>query len=188
MAERHVQDLLALDRDVARAAKALALWRAALAADPEGAVDDDPFEGLRDVAAKSTWDRLGELSSSAGDEPLRVALRRWVLALVQARVGGVDDLAWAREAAALRGRFEGERPRSVSWREAWRGVAIARTPSEAHLWLEAAGEAAPSLAPLVRRRAARRVEVARSKLAAGDRAPPCATIGRISETGSAASG
>jgi hypothetical protein len=160
MAERDVQDLLALDRDVARAAKALASWRASLYG-PEEAVDDDPFDGLRGVAAKSTWDRLGELSSSAGDEPLRVGLRRWVLALVQARIGGGDDLAWARESAADRGRFEGERPRQVSWREAWRGVAGARTPSEAHLWLEAAAEAAPTLAPLARRREARRVEVAR---------------------------
>lgn len=161
MAERHVQDLLALDRDVARAAKALALWRASLAGSPADAADEDPFDGLRDVAAKSTWDRLGELSSSAADEPLRIALRRWVLALVQARVGGADDLAWASEAAALRGRFEGDRPRSVSWREAWRGVALAKTSAEAHLWLEAAGDTAPSLAPVARRRAARRLEVAR---------------------------
>lgn len=164
MAERDVQDLLALDRDVARAAKALAHWRSSLARgseESEETVDDDPFEGLRGVAAKSTWERLGELSSSAADEPLRLALRRWVLALVQARLGGVDDFAWAREAAALHGRFEGDRPRAVSWREAWRGVAAAKTAAEVHLWLEAAAGAAPSLAPLARRREARRVEVAR---------------------------
>ena len=161
MAERHVQDLLALDRDVARAAKALARWRTLLADRPEEAVDDDPFEGVRGVAGKSTWDRLGELPSSAGDESLRVALRRWVLALVQARIGGVDDLAWAREVAVPRGWFEGERPRQVSWREAWRGVALAKTPAEARSWLEAAAEAAPSLAPVRALRGARRVEVAR---------------------------
>jgi hypothetical protein len=161
MAERQIQDLLALDRDVARAAKALARWRALLAANPDEAADDDPFEGLRDVAAKSTWDRLGELPVSAGDEPLRAGLRRWVLAFVQARLAGVDDLAWAGDAATPRGRFEGDRPRAVSWREAWRGVVVARTSAEASLWLEAAAGSAPSLAPLGRRRASRRVEVAR---------------------------
>jgi hypothetical protein len=161
MAEAHVQDLLALDRDVARAAKALAGWRASLAERPEEATQQDPFEGLRVVASKSTWDRLGELSPSKGDEPLRDALRRWVLALLQARVGAVEELAWAREAAMARARFEGDRPRLASWREAWRGVVSARSPSEARLWLDAAAEAALSLTPVARMRAARRSEVAR---------------------------
>jgi hypothetical protein len=84
-----------------------------------------------------------------------------VLALVQARVGAVEELAWAREAAAARARFEGDRPRLVSWREAWRGIASARSPSEARLWLEAAAESALSLTPVARLRAARRIEVAR---------------------------
>lgn len=108
MAEGHVQDLLAVDRDVARAAKALATWRAELADRPEEAAESDPFDGLRVVAAKSTYDCLGELSASAADEPLRAALRRWVLALVQARVGAAPDVAWAREAAIPRGLFEGD--------------------------------------------------------------------------------
>jgi hypothetical protein len=161
MAEGHVQDLLALDRDVARAARALAAWRSSLAERPEEAAESDPFDGLRVVAAKSTWERLGELSPSVADEPLRAALRRWVLALVTARVGGADDVAWAREAATPRGRFEGDRPRHVSWREAWRGVASGRSPAEVGLWLEAAADAAPPLAPVVRLRSARRFEIAR---------------------------
>jgi hypothetical protein len=161
MAEGHVQDLLALDRDVARGAKALATWRAALADRPEDAAESDPFEGLRVVAAKSTYDRLGELSASAADEPLRAGLRRWVLALVQARVGAGPDVAWAREAAIPRGLLEGDRRRRVSWREAWRGVASGRSPAEARLWLEAAADAAPPLAPVLRRRSERRAEVAR---------------------------
>src|SRR5215831_14146566 len=131
MVDGQVQDLLALDRDVARAVKALASWREVLAEHPEEASESDPFERLRAVAAKSTWERLGELSPSAGEEPLRSALRRWVLALVQARVGAVDDLAWAREATARRARFEGERPQQVSWRESWRGVVSGRSSTEA---------------------------------------------------------
>ncbi len=160
MAERHPDDLVALDRDVARAAKALASWRSGLADRPD-ARGDDPFEGLRAVSGKSTWDHLGERSVSASEEPLRVALRRWVLSFVHARIGAVDDVAVAREVSALRGRFDGEGPRLVSWREAWRGVVGAKTPDEARLWLAAAADAAPSLVPIARRRGARRIEVAR---------------------------
>jgi hypothetical protein len=161
MAERPVDDLVALDRDVARAAGSLARWRSALSDRPSEAALDDPFEGSRRVAGKSTWDRLGELSVSASEEPLRIALRRWVLALVHARIGAVDDVAVASEANAPRGRFEGEQPRDVSWREAWRGVVSARTPAEARLWLDAAADAAPPLVPVCGRRGARRIEVAR---------------------------
>jgi hypothetical protein len=161
MADEGVQDLFGLSRDVALAAQALARWRAAIAIDPGGEADVDPFDGLRRVAAKSTWDRLGELSPSAADLPLRDGLRRWVLALVQARIAGVDDFALAREAALPHGRYEGDRPRSVSWREAWRGVVGAKVAPDARLWLAAAADAGPSIAPLARRRAARRVEAAR---------------------------
>jgi hypothetical protein len=161
MADLGVQDLFGLSRDVAAAAAALARWRSGLAVDPEGQAAVDPFEGLRRMAAKSTWDRLGELSASAADEPLRAGLRRWVLSFVQARIAGVDDLALARESARPLGHFEGERPRRVSWREAWRGVVVASSPAEARLWLAAAADAGPSLAPIARLRAARRLEVAR---------------------------
>jgi hypothetical protein len=160
MADTGVQDLLGLDRDVARAVAALARWRSTVVAAPDEA-DDDPFEGLRRVTARSTWEKLGALTPSVADEPLRAALQRWVVALVQARLALVDDLAWGREAAAARGHFEGSPPKVVSWREAWRGLVAAKTPSEAHLWLDAAAEVGPALAPLSRQRAARRLEVAR---------------------------
>jgi hypothetical protein len=113
------------------------------------------------VTAKSTWDKLGDLPVGEGDEPLRAGLRRWIVALVQARLGGPDDVAWAREAATPRGRFEGEEVRLVTWREAWRGVVHAKTAAEGRLWLAAAAEAAPPLADANRVRAERRVEIAR---------------------------
>jgi hypothetical protein len=161
MVDAGVQDLAALDRDVARAARGLARWRAALAAGDEEAPDVDPFDGLRRAAAKSTWDRLGELDVSAADEPLRAALRRWVLALVEARILRVDDVALAREEAEARGRYEGPRPRAVSSREAWRGVATAKSPAEVQLWLEAAADAGGPIASARRTRASRRTEIAR---------------------------
>jgi len=156
-----VDDLFGVDRDVARAFNALARWRARLATDPEGCADDDPLFGLRRVAAKSTADALAQHRASVADEALRDALRQWVQALILARIELVDDLANARGAAEKSGRFEGESPKRVSWREAWRGVPFSKTPAEARLWLSAAADAAPPLASLRRIRAARRMEVAR---------------------------
>ena len=172
-----VQDLRALDRDVARAARAYAQWRAALAAGDQERASDDPFDGpLRRASAKSTWDALGELSPIASEEPLRAALRRWVLALVNARIGLADGVVWQREATSARGRVEGLPSRrvaaalpattggpggAVSWRDAWRGVVAAETPGEARLWLGAVAENARALAPLRKRTEGRREEIAR---------------------------
>jgi hypothetical protein len=156
-----VEDLWSIDRDVARAARALDRWRKDLADDPQAHAEENPFAQLRHVTAKSTWDALAQLEPSAADLPLRDALRRWVGVLLQARIGLVDELGWATAAASPTARYEGELPRSVSWREAWRGVAQARTSEEATLWLAAASDAAPVLAGINRRRLARRVEVAR---------------------------
>jgi hypothetical protein len=161
MADADVQDLLALDRDASRGWAALERWRQALAGDPETHADDHPLEPVRRVTGKSTWDALGALAPSAVHAPLRDALRRWVYTLMQARIGHDDDVAWARAASEARGRYEGERPRLVSWRDAWRGIVASRTSTEAALWLEAAAEAAAPLASIARSRAERRVEVAR---------------------------
>jgi hypothetical protein len=179
MVDPHVQDLVGLDRAVARAARALDRWRAAIARGDEEAADDDPFDDAREASGKSTWIALGELSVSAADEPLRAALRRWVLALTYARIGRVDELTWARETADPRGRYEGLRQRPaasasraspapgttrgghVSWREAWRGAASAPSPGETGLWLEAAASASPPLSPVRQNITARRIEVAR---------------------------
>jgi len=159
-ADTHAQDLLALDRDVARGAAAYARWRAALGRDPRAHAQDEPLEPVRRAAGRSTWHALGELAPSAADAPLRDALRQWVAWLTQARIGHPDDVAWATESLEPRGRFAGEPPRLASWREAWRGVTAARTVAEARLWIGAAAEAASPLAEVARTRAGRRVEVA----------------------------
>jgi hypothetical protein len=161
MVDSALDDLFAVDRDVARAFNALARWRARLASDPEGCAGEDPLLGLRHVAAKSTADALAQQSASVADEALRDALCQWVRALVLARIELVDELAHARAAAETRGRFEGESPKRVSWREVWPGAAFSKTPAEARLWLRAAADVAPPVASLRRIRAARRIEVAR---------------------------
>ncbi len=160
MASATVQDLFALDREVARAARALERWRAATATDPE-VEPVDPFEGVRRAAAKSTWDALGELVPSAVDAPLRDALRRWVASLLLARLTLGEETAWAREAAAPRIRFEGDRPREERWAVMWRSAVAARSADEVRLWLAAGAPAAEPLAAVARERAGRRLEVAR---------------------------
>jgi hypothetical protein len=172
MADVAVEDLLALNREVARAARALDRWRADVAAEAAHAVDAaqaadaasepiDPFQGVRRASAKSTWDALGALNASALDAPLRDALRRWVAALLLARIGLSDESARARAAAARSVRLEGDAPREESWATLWRSVVSARTADEARRWLAAGAPAAEALAAPARERAARRAEASR---------------------------
>ena len=85
MSDTRVDDLLSLDRDVARAAKALARWRSQLARDPGAHADEDPIEPVRRAAGKATWDALRDLAPTLADGPLRDALLPWVAALTMAR-------------------------------------------------------------------------------------------------------
>jgi hypothetical protein len=161
MAEVNVADLLRVSRDVARVAGEQARFRAELLRDVDAASDHDPFATARYVSGKTTYDALVALSPSAHDVPLRHALLRWVYAFLQARIGRELDVAWARAADAREGRYEGDAPRRVSYREAWRGVVGSRTVGDARLWLRATEDVAPKLAAIAKERAARRKEVAR---------------------------
>ncbi len=165
MIESTAEDLLSLDQDVARAAGNLARWRAELAA--HGARDlavvadrEDPFESVRHVAGQSLWDALQRLSLAPAEAMHRDALRRWVYALMQARIGLVFEIAMVRAKAEPTGRFVGPPPRLVSFADAWRGVLVSTSAGQANEWLRAAADAAPLYADLGRRRAARRVDVA----------------------------
>jgi hypothetical protein len=161
MVESGIDDLAALDRDVARAVEQIERWRQDLRRDPEDRRTHDPFEDVRRASAKSTRDALGDFTPSAADIPWRDALMQWVAVLLQARLGLADDLERERETVAPRGRFNGTPARLVSWREAWRGIVAARTTGEAGRWLDAACEAVSSLPALGRKSATRRVEIAR---------------------------
>jgi hypothetical protein len=165
MADACAEDLLSLDRDVARVAGLLARWRTDLALDAArnpGVPSDleDPFEVGRHVASKSTWDALLRLSVGPAEAMHRDALRRWVVSLMQARIGLVFEVAMARAREEPRGRLGGSAPRLVSFSEAWRGVLGAETVGEAGEWLRAAADCAPAYADLARRRAVRREVVA----------------------------
>lgn len=161
MADAPVEDLLAIDREVARAVERLVRWREALRRDPGAHADEEPLEAVRRVSGKSTWEALGALSPVMLDVPLRDRLQAWVGALVAARVEQPEEVAWAIAANEPAARFAGEPPSMASWREAWRGVVHARSAGEARLWLDATAEAAPALAEIARRQAGKRLEVAR---------------------------
>ena len=161
MPDARVEDLVSLDRDVARASAALGRWRSQLARDPEAHADEDPLEPVRRVAGKSTWEALRDLAPTAAEAPLRDALLPWVGALTLARLSREDDVAWARAAAEARAPYDGEPPGLVSWRDAWRGVVAARTPGEGGQWLASAGAVGEALAAVARARAEKREEIAR---------------------------
>ena len=161
MVDARLHDLRALDRDVARGVVAFERWRGKALAGVDDAADEDPFAGLRHVAAKSTRDGLRELPVSMLDVPLRDGLVRWIGALVQARVEQVDDVAWGKAANEKSLHFDGDDPQLATWREGWRAFVTARSVGEARRWLETVAGGGPALAAIHRARSARRLEVAR---------------------------
>jgi hypothetical protein len=160
MASPAIQDLFALDRDVARAAQALAKHRARLEADPASVAVEDPFFSYRHVASRTTWHALKELAPSAVDRPLHAGLLRWIEALIEARVGLPEETALAEAKLAPEGRFEGSPPEHVSFARAMRELGTVPRTVEARLWLAAAAGAGEGVASARRLRASKRVEIA----------------------------
>src|SRR5579859_2250300 len=126
-----LQDLRALDRDVARGMALLTEWRDTLATDAASVTDDEPLEAVRHVAGQSTWHALEALDVPEADRPLRDALRQWVYFLLQARLDCAARAAWSRAAARTSSVDLGDVRKSAGWREAWRGAVAAPSPSAA---------------------------------------------------------
>ncbi len=160
MASPPLQDFFALDREIARAAQALAKYRAKLYADPAAVADEDPFAPYRHVASRATWRALTELTPSAVDRPLHAGLLRWIEALIEARVGLPEEAALAEARLVAEGRFDGDPPERVSFARAMRELATTSRAAEARLWLAAAAQPAEGVASARRVRASKRVEVA----------------------------
>jgi hypothetical protein len=153
-------DLTALDKDVGRAHAAVLRSSAALRVEPEGS-HVEPLSPFRHVAGKNAYETMRAHPAGLADAPLREGLLQWIYALTHARVAFETDVAWAREACALRGHVLLETPRETSYREAWRSAVLARDAATRGAWLEAAAELAPKLAPIAREATARREEVQR---------------------------
>jgi hypothetical protein len=156
-----LQDLRALDRDVARGFALLGEWRDALATDSASVADEEPLEAVRHVAGQSTWQALEALDVPEADRALRDALRQWVYFLLQARLDRATHAAWSRAAARTSPVDLGDMGESAAWRDAWRGAVAASSPPAVRPWVDAAASLAPELAAIDARRSARRVEVAR---------------------------
>ena len=154
----HVTDLLALDRDLARAHAAWTKWRRGLAADADASENEAPLDRFRHVAGQSTYEALGESVPGAGDGLLREGLRRWVYALLQARIAQPLDVERAKAEADRSGHASLPRPHLASWREGWRGILTAAAPAERASWLAVVTERGPALGSIERRREERRLE------------------------------
>jgi len=152
-------DLISLDRDVARAYAAVLRFRAELRAHP-GSSPADPLAPFHHVAGRTGYEMLAAYPASMAEEPIRAGLLSWIHALTEVRVGFELEAELAREASAKTGLVRLETPVETSYDDAWRGAVFARDFATRQLWLEAAAELAPRLAPLARDAAARRVEVA----------------------------
>src|ERR1700734_2507509 len=138
-------DLVSLDRDVARAHAAWTKWRRALASDPAANEDVAPLDPFRHVAGQSTYEALGKLPSGALDVH-RNALRRWVYALMQARIAQPLDVELAKAAADESARATIPKPRLASWNDGVRGLLAAVTPAERASWLAGMTERGRALA------------------------------------------
>jgi hypothetical protein len=168
-------DLLALDRDVARANEALVRFRATPRLDSDRASETDPLAPFRHVAGQKAYDALASHGASGLEASLRDALLLWVYALTQARIGCDLEVAWEREATASQARVLLEVPRQTSYREAWREAVWARDLAARQLWVDAAASTGPGLAAIARESATRRLEVA-SRLGL---AHPSASVSRF---------
>jgi hypothetical protein len=153
-------DLVGLDRDVSRAHAAVSQARVALRDRPEAELVD-PLSSFHHVAGRNAYLAIVGYPAGLAEEPLQRGLLRWIRALTHARVSFPTDVAWAREVSAPRGQAYVEPPRATSYREAWREAVLARDEPTRTIWLTAAAELAPALAPISREASGRREEVER---------------------------
>jgi hypothetical protein len=153
-------DLLSLDRDVARAHAEWSKWRRALAREPAANEDLAPLDRFRHVAGQSTYEALGRFPAGAQDAHVD-ALRRWVYALIQARVAQPLDVELAKAAVEESARASLPKPHLTSWRDAGRGLLAGTTAPERASCLDAMTQRGPALASIARRRAERSEEAQR---------------------------
>jgi hypothetical protein len=156
------QDLVRVDRDVARAVRALGVWREGLDKDPDAHADEEPLGPFRHVAGRAAYLAvLGDPAAPKGaDAPVREGLARWIAHLTLARLVQSLEVDRARAAAAAEGRYALEPRRRVAYREAWRALPSAKTRAEVAAWLDAAAERAGDVGAPARERRARREEAA----------------------------
>jgi len=127
-------DLLKLDRDVARSARAERAWWRTLRLDASRAADDAWYEPFRHVTTRTTFQEVASLPSG---DPLREPLLAWIhrLSLTRIAQAPIVALAKARQEATVR--LEEPEPGLHSVRAIVRRVLAEPERGRARAWLEA---------------------------------------------------
>lgn len=156
-------DPFALDRDIARGAKAARRFLRALRRDLPSAEQDHPLLPVRWVAGKTTFD---EVSGWPATDPMRDAYRRWVLYLALVRIAREPLLKAARAWHEKHRIFEPEEM-FVSSRELVKRVLRERVVAKRRAWVSALAKVAGEVASASKRRDEALAEIA-SRMGAED--------------------
>ena len=149
------------DRDAARADQAWSRWHAALRKAPVDVKGQEPLAAWRHVAGRNAYEAVRELAPMAADVAWQEALLRWILELTQRRTSCELLTSWALAAEEAVAHLNIDRPRVISYRQAWRELVAERERAKVVALLDAAAERGPELAALAHAQSQRRVEVAR---------------------------
>ncbi len=143
-------DLLQLDHDIARAARAEVRWRRTLRDDANGAAEEAWYEPVRYVTTRATFAAAAELPA---DDVLREPLLAWIERLAVTRIAArpLIHAAAARQQATLL--LEAPEAGTFSIRAAVRRALSDRDAARARVWLEGIGSASARV--LAAERAAR---------------------------------
>ncbi len=152
--------LAGFDRDAAGADAAWTRWCGRLKTEPGSAKNEEPLGQWRHVAGRNAYDEVGRLAPTLADAPWREALRRWTFELTLRRTSQDLRVSWALAAAEPAARLHIDRPRPISYAEAWDELLGETEPERIAAFLDAAAQRGPTLAAFAREMAQRRVEVA----------------------------
>jgi hypothetical protein len=157
-------DLLKLDKDIARAAKAERKWLRALRADAERVDADAWFEPFRYVTTRMTFQQLAELPDS---DPFRLPMLAWVRRLALTRIAQAGIVQAARARQHRDSTLDEPERGTFSVRSLVARTLVARDASGARAWLRGAEGAAPAVLLAERTLRQAQVEIT-SRLGAAD--------------------
>jgi hypothetical protein len=127
-------DILRLDRDIARAARAERGWWRTLREDPRRAAEEAWFEPVRHVTTRTTFQEVQALSA---EDPLREGLLAWVQRLAVTRIAREPILAAAMTWGEPTLQLQEPEPGLHSVRGIVHRVLTASESAERRAWLDA---------------------------------------------------
>jgi hypothetical protein len=127
-------DILRLDRDIARAARAERGWWRTLRADASRAAEDAWYEPIRHVTTRTTFQ---EVLSLAPSDPLRAGLLAWMHRLALTRIARPSILAVASARQEANLRWDEPEPGVYSVRAVVHRVLASTGAPQGRAWLDA---------------------------------------------------